>query len=90
MSMRAVAPNTSHGFMQSIDAKTHLVYMSSWGTASVVDVLTMDGRQVGQITNGLVEPEGIFIDQNGRLWVANVSGGNVVVYQHGGCRPGDR
>jgi hypothetical protein len=87
MSMRADAPNTSHGFMQTIDPQTHLVYMSSWGTASVVDVLTMDGRQVGQIANGLVEPEGIFIDQNGRLWVANVSGGNVVVYPRGGLSP---
>jgi len=87
MSMRAVAPNPSRGFMQSIDAQTHLVYMSSWGTASVVDVLTMDGKQVGQITNGLVEPEGIFVDQNGSLWVANVSGGNVVVYPHGGLSP---
>jgi sugar lactone lactonase YvrE len=85
--MRAVAPNTNHGFMQAIDAQTHLVYMSSWGTASVVDVLTMDGQQVGQIANGLVEPEGIFIDQNGRLWVANVSGGNVVVYPRGGLSP---
>lgn len=87
MSMRAVAPNTTHGFMQSIDAQTHLVYMSSWGTASVVDVLTMDGKQVGQITNGLVEPEGIFVDQSGNLWVANVSGGNVVVYPRGGLSP---
>src|SRR5450755_1964941 len=86
MSMRAVAPNASHGFMQSIDAQTHLVYMSSWGTASVVDVLTMDGQQVGQITNGLVEPEGIFVDQSGNLWVANVSGG-VVVYPRGGLSP---
>ncbi|HEY5096176.1 MAG TPA: hypothetical protein VII69_13755 [Candidatus Eremiobacteraceae bacterium] len=86
MSMRAVAPNTSHGFMQSIDAQTHLVYMSSWGTASVVDVLTMDGKQVGQITNGLVEPAGMFVDQNGSLWVANVSGG-VVVYPRGGLSP---
>src|SRR5580692_6778008 len=87
MSMRADAPNTSHGFMQTIDPQTHLVYMSSWGTASVVDVLTMDGQQVGQIANGLVEPEGIFIDQNGRLWVANVSGGNIVVYPRGGLSP---
>ena len=48
-SLRPFTPNTSHGFMQAIDARTHLLYMSSWGTASVVDVLTMNGKQVGQI-----------------------------------------
>jgi len=71
--------------MQAIGAQTHLVYMSSWGTASVVDVLTMNGKQVGQIANGLVEPQGLFVDAKGSLWVANVS--NVLVYPHGGLSP---
>jgi hypothetical protein len=83
--MQAVAPNTSHGFMQAIDARTHLLYMSSWGTASVVDVLTMNGEQVGQIANGLVEPQGLFVDTKGSLWVANVS--NVRVYPRGSLSP---
>jgi hypothetical protein len=84
-SLRPYAPNTSRGFMQAIGAQTHLVYMSSWGTASVVDVLTMNGKQVGQIANGLVEPQGLFVDAKGSLWVANVS--NVLVYPHGGLSP---
>jgi hypothetical protein len=84
-SMQAVAPNTSHGFMQAIDSRTHLVYMSSWGTASVVDVLTMKGQQVGQITSGLAEPQGLFVDAKGSLWVANSS--NVLVYPRGGLSP---
>src|ERR1700722_14735656 len=83
--LRPYAPNTSHGFMQAIGAQTHLVYMSSWGTASVVDVLTMNGKQVGQIANGLVEPQGLFVDEKGSLWVAN--GSNVLVYPHGGLSP---
>jgi hypothetical protein len=84
-SLRPFAPNKSHGFMQAIDAKTHLVYMSSWGTASVVDVLTMNGLQVGQITSGLVEPQGLFVDAKGSLWVANTS--NVLVYPRGSLSP---
>jgi hypothetical protein len=84
-SLRPFTPNTSHGFMQAIDARTHLLYMSSWGTASVVDVLTMNGKQVGQIANGLVEPEGLFVDTKGSLWVANVS--NVLVYPLGSLSP---
>ena len=71
--------------MQAINARTHLLYMSSWGTASVVDVLAMNGKQVGQIANGLVEPEGLFVDTKGSLWVANVS--NVLVYPRGGISP---
>ncbi len=84
-SLRPFKPNTSHGFMQAIDAQAHLVYMSSWGTASVVDVLTMNGKQVGQIANGLAEPQGLFVDAKSSLWVANVS--NVLVYPRGALSP---
>jgi hypothetical protein len=84
-SLRPFTANTSHGFMQAIGAQTHLLYMSSWGTASVVDVLTMNGKQVGQIANGLAEPQGLFVDAKGSLWVANLS--DVLVYPHGGLSP---
>jgi len=84
-SLRAVTPNTSRGFMRATDAQTELLYMSSWATASVVDVLTMNGQEVGQITNGLVEPQGLFVDATGSLWVANTS--NVVVYPRGALSP---
>jgi hypothetical protein len=85
MSLRRAAPNPSHGFMQPLDAETNLVYMSSWGTASVVDVFTTSGKQVGQISNGLVEPQGLFVDAASNLWVANMT--NVLVYPHGGLSP---
>jgi hypothetical protein len=84
-SLRALTPNTSHGFMHAIGARTQLLYMSSWGTSSVVDVLTMHGKQVGQIANGLVVPEGLFVDAKGSLWVANES--NVLVYPRGSLSP---
>jgi hypothetical protein len=84
-SLGPFTPNTSHGFMHAIDARTHLLYMSSWGTASVVDVLTMNGQQVGQIANGLVEPEGLFVDTKGNLWVANAT--NVQIYPRGSLSP---
>ena len=79
------APNTSRGYMQAMKAGTALVYMSSWGTGSFVDVLTMKGQQVGQIANGLETPEGLFVDTKGSLWVANVI--NVLVYPHGSLSP---
>ena len=45
-------PNTNRGFMQPIGAGKKLLYMSSFGSAAVVNVLTMNGKQVGQIANG--------------------------------------
>jgi hypothetical protein len=71
--------------MHANAAKTNLLYMSSWGTASVVDVMTMTGELVGQITNGLVVPQGLFVDESGSLWVANLA--NVLVYPRGGLTP---
>jgi hypothetical protein len=79
------ATNTNRGFMQKMDAQTHLLYMSSWATSSVIEVLTMSGLQVGQIENGIATPSGLFVDTNGNLWVANTT--NVVVYPHGGLSP---
>jgi hypothetical protein len=79
------APNVGPGYMRAMKAGTPLVYMSSWGTGSVVEVLTMKGQQVGQIANGLSEPAGLFVDSKGSLWVADIS--NVLVYPHGGLSP---
>jgi hypothetical protein len=45
----------------------------------------MKGQQVGQIANGLSEPEGLFVDAKGSLWVADIS--NVLVYPHGSLSP---
>jgi hypothetical protein len=76
------ASSTSHGFMNVPAGPATLIYMSSWGSASVVDVMTMNGEFVGQITNGLAVPEGLFTDASGNLWVANMN--NVLVFPHGG------
>ncbi len=80
--LRPSAPNPNPGFMQKTDGNTSLAYMSSWGTGAVVDVFTLNGRQVGQITNGLFVPQGLFVDSKGSLWVANLN--NVLVFPHGG------
>ena len=76
------SPSTSHGFMEPLAKKGNVLYMSSWGTESVVDVMTSSGELVGQITNGLAVPEGIFVDSGHNLWVANLN--NVLVFPRGG------
>jgi hypothetical protein len=78
---------SNHGFMNAVDAKTSLVYLSDFAT-SLVDVFTTAGLQVGQIANGLVSPEGMFVDQKSNLWVANIGqASDVVVFARGGLSP---
>jgi hypothetical protein len=79
------AQSVDRGFMKAVAPQETLLYMSTFGTAAIVDVLTTSGELVGQITNGLVEPEGLFVDSGGNLWVANFS--NVLEYPHGALSP---
>lgn len=92
----AVAPvseparKSSGGFMHAVASKTELVYMSSWGTLGAINVFTTNGKQIGQITNGLASgsPEGMFVDAKHDLWIA--SGGTdraVLMYPRGGLSP---
>jgi hypothetical protein len=71
--------------MQAVAGPKTLFYVSSWGTDPVVDIMSMNGEFVGQITDGMILPQGLFTDANGNLWVANLS--NVLVYPHGSLSP---
>jgi hypothetical protein len=88
----AHSPAGASGFMRLVDPKTQLVYMSSWGTSSLVNVFTMTGKQVGQIINGLenASPEGLFVDAKSNLWVAAGSTGQVLVYPRGVLSPSEQ
>lgn len=82
-----VRPMTRPGFMTHVDAKTDLVYISDAFSlpAGDVNVLTRDGVQIGQITSGMVEPLGMFVDKHRNLWVANIA--NVLVFPRGSLTP---
>jgi hypothetical protein len=83
----AVRSNARPGFMDHVDAKTDLVYISDFYSipAGDVNVFTPNGVQVGQITNGMAAPEGLFVDANRNLWVANET--NVLVFPRGALSP---
>ncbi|MBD5655437.1 MAG: hypothetical protein IAI50_09730 [Candidatus Eremiobacteraeota bacterium] len=83
----ASQPVANRGFMNAVDAKTSLVYLSDFAT-SLVSVFTKAGLQVGQIANGLAAPEGMFVDAQSNLWVANTGvSSDVVVFSRGGLSP---
>jgi len=73
--------------MSRFDTKTDLVYISDYLSfpAGDVNVFTRNGLQVGQITNGMVSPEGLFVDKKRNLWVANIT--DVLVFARGSLSP---
>jgi len=85
----ALRPSTRPGFMSRVDAKEDLVYISDFASIpdGDVNVFTWDGLQVGQITNGMAAPEGLFVDAKRNLWVANIT--NVLVFPHGSVSPSE-
>jgi hypothetical protein len=67
--------------------KKQLLYVSDEGSG-VIDIFSVPSySEVGQITSGLDQPEGIATDKKGNLYVSNLSGGTVTVYKPGGTSP---
>ncbi|MEO6989931.1 MAG: hypothetical protein ABI346_07600 [Candidatus Baltobacteraceae bacterium] len=74
------------GYMKGVDALTRLAYIDDF-VNSFVAVYDRNGTQVGTITNGIVNPGGIFVDGSRNLWVANGGGRNIVEYPRGATSP---
>jgi hypothetical protein len=73
-------------YMQKVGAFTPLAYISDFSN-NFVAVFDRNGTQVGAITSGLVNPEGLFVDKRRNLWVANRFGGNVLEFARGATSP---
>jgi hypothetical protein len=67
---------------------TSVLYVSDRGASKIVmyPANTQHARPIGQITAGIVEPQGIAVDVQGDLYVANGNGGNVLEFSPGGRR----
>ncbi len=59
-----------------------LLYAAS-PVSNDVDVYTMGGTQVGELT-GFDEPTGLCVDGHGDVYIANTGSGTLVEYAHGG------
>ncbi len=67
--------------------KKQLLYVSD-EAQGIIDVFSVPSySEVGQITSGIDQPEGIATDKKGNLYVSNLSGGTVTVYKPGGTSP---
>lgn len=66
---------------QGVNSESQLLYASN-KEHSVIDVFSVPGySKVGQISNGIEEPEGIATDESGNLYVANTDGDSVTIYK---------
>ncbi|HEV3090881.1 MAG TPA: hypothetical protein VGX91_05485 [Candidatus Cybelea sp.] len=70
-----------------VKARTSLLYVSD-ASDDLVDVFSVPGYKLkGQITDGIDDPEGLAIDQKGKLYVSNYESGTVTVYKPGATSP---
>jgi hypothetical protein len=69
------------GWVSPAESNSQLLYASN-KEGSVIDIYSVPGySKVGEISNGIEEPEGIATDKNGNLYVANTDGDSVTIYK---------
>jgi hypothetical protein len=67
--------------------KKSLLYVSDEGAGMVNIYSVPKYTEVGQITDGIDEPEGLATDKKGNLYVTNIGGDTVTVYKPGQTSP---
>jgi hypothetical protein len=88
MDANGAGPHRSsiHGWIAA-GKNESLLYLSE-PNDDLIDIFSVPKYHlVGQITDGLDNPDGIAIDQNGTLYVSNYFASNVTVYKHGQITP---
>jgi hypothetical protein len=66
---------------RSVNSQSQLLYVSD-ELNDVIDIYSVPGySKVGQISNGIEDPEGIATDEKGKLYVANFFNGTVTIYK---------
>lgn len=76
----------SKSWMKHIDSTPRLTYISDFNN-NTVTVYGRNGQTVGQIGANILNPQGLFVDNNENLWVANTGDSNILVYPRGSTSP---
>ncbi|HYL26426.1 MAG TPA: hypothetical protein VEW74_01260 [Candidatus Nitrosotalea sp.] len=61
-------------------APTHWLYVSDYAAGAVKILKNGSYREIGSITSGIANPDGIYLDKRGNLYVVNQSGPNITEY----------
>jgi hypothetical protein len=87
----AGAANTQTGWISS-DVRDDIRPLIYWGDLfnSTIDVFSAEGTNPtlkGQITNGVSEPQRLFVDAESNLYVTNVGNNTVTAYRRAATKP---
>lgn len=93
--LTATNPSPSNQMAEGVErqnlgpnASSQALLYASNKVGSVIDLYSVPGySKVGQISNGVEEPEGIATDAAGNVYVANVDGGGITIYKPGATSP---
>ncbi|MGA2758911.1 MAG: hypothetical protein ABSF08_01150 [Candidatus Cybelea sp.] len=64
-----------------------VIYVADQDASEVVVYPETGGAPIGEITDGVIGPYGLFVDKNGTLYVANESADTVTAYPAGSTTP---
>lgn len=81
----AVAPMSAHGWRAATSGP--VVYVAEQSASAIVIYPEAGGKALGEITDGVNGPYGLFVDKNGTLYVANETGQTVTAYAAGATEP---
>jgi hypothetical protein len=81
--------STHRSWISRDAAKRSLLYGSSYdgGFINIYDAKGNNQQPIGQLTSGLVSPEGLFVDKQHQLWVTNTNAFGVVAFKRGKTTP---
>jgi hypothetical protein len=77
------------GWISSAATKGGILYGSSYNGAfiNLYSSKGNDQQVTGQLTSGLVSPQGMVVDAKHQLWVANTNASNIVAFKRGATTP---
>jgi hypothetical protein len=84
-------PEAKTGGWLSPDAKKgkNLIYWGDYdnGTITIYSSKGVNGKEKGQITTGLSEPERLFVDKKGNVYATNIGNDTITAYKPGATSP---
>jgi len=86
----AVSPHGTGPATRDEPWRQHLVYVADNEGVEIYRAGLDDPPRIGRITDGIAGPDGLFVDQKGNLYVANLRGADVTVYRPGRTEPFER
>jgi len=84
-------PSMSRGWLNPAAKNSSLLYVADQGAGGVwiYDQKGKNQSPIGEITQGVAGPDGLFVDHKRNLYVCNFGNGTVTVYPPGGTSPSE-